>query len=133
MYLFGYGNFISSGGNLGFNLAKHFAALAGYQLASHLQVNRPPMRIGFRLTEKGALRRNRNLLLTRTTFWLSSFAVPGPRASALAPNQRMRVPHALLDMGSRTTTNPAVQQLGVPPIMTAPTMLGEPIPPNQRI
>ena len=54
MYLFGYGNFISTGGNLGVNLAKHISVLAGYQLASHLQVQDSSTRIGFRLTEKGA-------------------------------------------------------------------------------
>ena len=54
MYLFGYGNFISAGGNIGVNLAKHISVLAGYQLASHLQVKDSDTRIGFRLTEKGA-------------------------------------------------------------------------------
>ena len=54
MYLFGYGEFISAGGNLGYNVAKHFSVLAGYQLASHLQINDANTRIGFRLTEKGA-------------------------------------------------------------------------------
>ena len=54
MYLFGYGNFISTGGNVGVNLAKHISVLAGYQLASHLQVKDADTRIGFRLTEKGA-------------------------------------------------------------------------------
>ena len=54
MYLFGYGEFISAGGNLGYNVAKHLSILAGYQLASHLQVNDASTRIGFRLTEKGA-------------------------------------------------------------------------------
>jgi hypothetical protein len=54
MYLFGYGNFISAGGNLGVNVAKHLSILAGYQLASHLQVQDANSRIGFRLTEKGA-------------------------------------------------------------------------------
>ena len=48
MYLFGYGNFVSTTGNIGFTLSKHFSVLAGYQLASHLVVNddtrsnRPP-------------------------------------------------------------------------------------------
>jgi hypothetical protein len=55
MYLFGYGNFISSEGDLGFNFSKHFAAIAGYQLASHLQVNNSSDRIGVRFTQKGAL------------------------------------------------------------------------------
>ena len=55
MYLFGYGNFISTGGTLGVNLAKHFAVVAGYELASHLQVNDADTRLGFRLTQKGAI------------------------------------------------------------------------------
>jgi len=55
MYLFGYGNFVSSEGDLGFNFSKHFAAVAGYQLASHLQVNNASDRIGLRFTQKGAL------------------------------------------------------------------------------
>jgi hypothetical protein len=55
MYLFGYGNFVSSEGDLGLNLSKHFAAVAGYQLASHLQVNNASDRIGLRFTQKGAL------------------------------------------------------------------------------
>jgi hypothetical protein len=54
MYLFGYGNFISAGGSLGVNVAKHLSVVAGYQLASHLQVQDSNSRIGFRLTEKGA-------------------------------------------------------------------------------
>lgn len=55
MYLFGYGNFISSEADLGFTFSKHFAAVAGYQLASHLQVNNASDRIGVQLTQKGAL------------------------------------------------------------------------------
>jgi hypothetical protein len=54
MYLFGYGSFISSQGALGFNFSKHFAAVGGYQLASHLQVNNAPDRIGLRFTQRGA-------------------------------------------------------------------------------
>lgn len=55
MYLFGYGNFVSSEGDLGFSFSRHFAAVAGYQLASHLQVNNASDRIGLRFTQKGAL------------------------------------------------------------------------------
>jgi hypothetical protein len=55
MYLFGYGNFISSGGSVGLNLSKHFAATAGYQLGSHLEVNNASDRIGFHFTQKGAI------------------------------------------------------------------------------
>jgi hypothetical protein len=57
MYLFGYGNFVSTVGNVGITLSKHFAVLGGYQLGSHLLVknNSSSDRIGFRLTQKGAI------------------------------------------------------------------------------
>jgi hypothetical protein len=55
MYLFGYGNFVSSNGSLGVTLTKHFAAVAGYQLGSRLEVNGTNDRIGIRLTQKGAV------------------------------------------------------------------------------
>ncbi len=55
MYLFGYGNFISAAGNVGVTLSKHFAALGGYQLGSHLVVNNDHDRIGLRLIQKGAV------------------------------------------------------------------------------
>lgn len=57
MYLFGYGNFVSTIGAVGVTLSKHFAVLGGYQLGSHLVVNNNSSsdRIGFRLTQKGAI------------------------------------------------------------------------------
>jgi hypothetical protein len=57
MYLFGYGNFVSTVGNVGVTLSKHFAVLAGYQLGSHLVVNNNSSndRIGLRLVQKGAI------------------------------------------------------------------------------
>ncbi len=55
MYLFGYGNFVSSGGSVGFNLSRHFAATAGYTLASHLTVNTSRDRIGLQVSDKGAI------------------------------------------------------------------------------
>jgi hypothetical protein len=57
MYLFGYGNFVSTVGNVGVNLSKHFAVLAGYQLGSHLVVNNNSTndRVGLRLVQKGAI------------------------------------------------------------------------------
>jgi hypothetical protein len=55
MYLFGYGNFIFTIGNVGFTLSKHSAVLAGYQLGQHLVVNNTLDRIGLRLTQKGAV------------------------------------------------------------------------------
>jgi hypothetical protein len=55
MYLFGYGNFVSSTGAIGVKLSKHFAATGGYQLGSHLVVNGSEDRIGLRFTQKGAV------------------------------------------------------------------------------
>lgn len=55
MYLFGYGNFVSTVDTLGVTLTKHIAARAGYQLASHLTVNDAHDRTGLRLTQKGPL------------------------------------------------------------------------------
>ena len=55
MYLFGYGNYVSAWGNLGFTIAKHLGAKAGYQLGNRLVVNKDTSsgRIGLNLTEKG--------------------------------------------------------------------------------
>jgi hypothetical protein len=55
MYLFGYGNFVSTVDTLGVALTKHIAARAGYQLASDLTVNDTHDRTGLRLTQKGPL------------------------------------------------------------------------------
>ena len=55
MYFFGYGNYVSAWGSLGFTIVKHLSAKAGYQLGSRLVVNRDTSsnRIGLNLTEKG--------------------------------------------------------------------------------
>jgi len=54
MYLFGYGNFVSSTDTVGVYLGKHFALRAGYQLGSRLVVNNNNSdRIGIHLTQKG--------------------------------------------------------------------------------
>jgi hypothetical protein len=56
MYLFGYGNFVSSAGTLGFSINKHLSLNAGYQLGSRLVVNNNSSdRIGVHLTQKGSL------------------------------------------------------------------------------
>jgi hypothetical protein len=56
MYLFGYGNFLSTSDTLGITLSKHFSVNAGYQLGSRLTVNsKSNDRIGLRLTQKGAI------------------------------------------------------------------------------
>jgi hypothetical protein len=57
MYLFGYGNFVSTVGDVGVTLSKHFAVIGGYQLGSHLVVNNNSSsdRVGLRLVQKGAI------------------------------------------------------------------------------
>ncbi|MGB7727686.1 MAG: hypothetical protein WBL50_06615 [Candidatus Acidiferrum sp.] len=53
MYLFGYGSFVSSAGDLGVTLQKHITLNAGYQLASHLTVNGTQDRLALQLSQKG--------------------------------------------------------------------------------
>jgi len=55
MYFFGYGNYVSAWGDLGFTITRHLNAKLGYQLGSRLVVNRSTStnRIGLNLTEKG--------------------------------------------------------------------------------
>jgi hypothetical protein len=55
MYLFGYGNFVSTAGTLGVTLAKHITANAGYTLGSRLNVNGTSNRVALDLTQKGPL------------------------------------------------------------------------------
>lgn len=56
MYLFGYGNFVSTNNDLGFTINKHLSVNAGYSLGSRLVVNNnSTTRIGLRLTQQGAL------------------------------------------------------------------------------
>jgi hypothetical protein len=57
MYLFGYGNYISTAGDVGLSLAKHLSVNAGYQLGSRLLVNNNSSsnRIGVSLTQQGAI------------------------------------------------------------------------------
>ena len=56
MYLFGYGNFLSTTNDLGVTLAKHFSVNAGYSLGSRLVVNNnSSTRIGVHLIQQGAL------------------------------------------------------------------------------
>ena len=54
-YFFGYGNYVSAWGSLGFTINRHVSVNAGYQLGSRLVVNRDTStnRIGLNLTEKG--------------------------------------------------------------------------------
>ena len=55
MYLFGYGNFVTTAGTLGLTLTRHLSLNAGYQLGSRLVVNNKSDRLGIRLTQKGPL------------------------------------------------------------------------------
>ena len=56
MYLFGYGNFISTFDTAGVTLTKHLSVRGGYQLGSRLNVNaNKSSRVGLSLTQKGAV------------------------------------------------------------------------------
>jgi len=57
MYFFGYGNFVSSAGGLGFTVNRHLALNVGYQLGSRLVVNNSSSanRIGLEMSQKGAI------------------------------------------------------------------------------
>ena len=56
MYLFGYGNFLSTSDDIGFQITKHISVNAGYQLGSRLIVNNKQSdRIGIHLTQSGAI------------------------------------------------------------------------------
>ena len=56
MYLFGYGNFLSTSDTVGVTLNKHLSVNGGYSLGSRLVVNNnSSSRIGLRLTQRGAL------------------------------------------------------------------------------
>ncbi len=55
MYFFGYGNFVSSAGDIGITLSKHVSINAGYALGTRLNVNGTSSRIGLDLTQKGPL------------------------------------------------------------------------------
>jgi hypothetical protein len=55
MYLFGYGNYYSTAGNLGFSLSKHFSVNAGYAIGSRLNVNTSTSRNGVSLSQQGPL------------------------------------------------------------------------------
>ena len=55
MYLFGYGNFVSTFDTLGLTITKHLSARAGYALASRLNIKTKSSRNGISLTQKGPL------------------------------------------------------------------------------
>jgi hypothetical protein len=53
MYFFGYGNFVSSAGDLGVTLTKHITGNAGYQLGTRFNINGTSDRVALNLTQKG--------------------------------------------------------------------------------
>jgi hypothetical protein len=57
MYLFGYGHYYSTAGDLGFALSKHFSINAGYAIGSRLNVktSTSTSRNGLRLSQQGPL------------------------------------------------------------------------------
>ncbi len=55
MYLFGYGNLVSTSDWIGISLAKPVSLDPDYQLGSRLVINNAVDRPGFRLTQKGAI------------------------------------------------------------------------------
>jgi hypothetical protein len=55
MYLFGYGDFISTQDDIGLTLNKHLSMNAGYQLGSRLVVNNGSSSVGVHLVQKGVL------------------------------------------------------------------------------
>jgi hypothetical protein len=55
MYFFGYGNFISSYGTIGFSINEHLNFQGGYQVSSRLNIKSKNERIGLNLTQNGAV------------------------------------------------------------------------------
>jgi hypothetical protein len=55
MYFFGYGNFISSTGTLGFALNKYLNVQGGYSLGSRFDIKSTSDRIGLTLSQRGAI------------------------------------------------------------------------------
>lgn len=55
MYFFGYGNYVSSTGTLGFSISRNFAIRGGYQLGSRYDINTKQHRLGVTLAQRGAL------------------------------------------------------------------------------
>jgi len=53
MYLFGYGNFISTQGSAGARLGSHINLAGGYEMGSRLAINGTSDRLNVRLTQRG--------------------------------------------------------------------------------
>jgi len=55
MYFFGYGNYVSSYGTLGFKLTKNLSLVGGYTLGSRVDIKTKSDRLGMTLSQHGAL------------------------------------------------------------------------------
>jgi hypothetical protein len=55
MYFFGYGNYVSSAGTLGFAFNRNVAIRGGYSLGSRAQINTKSNRLGLTLSQQGAI------------------------------------------------------------------------------
>lgn len=55
MYFFGYGNFISTSGFLGYSIGHHLSVRGGYLLGSRAEIHGSANRLGMRLTQRGAV------------------------------------------------------------------------------
>jgi hypothetical protein len=55
MYFFGYGNYVSSIGTMGFSLTKHLAIQGGYSLGSRYEIKTKTDRVGMTLSQHGAV------------------------------------------------------------------------------
>ena len=55
MYFFGYGNFISAKGLLGYSIGHHLSVAGGYLLGSRSEIHGSANRLGIRLTQQGAI------------------------------------------------------------------------------
>jgi hypothetical protein len=55
MYFFGYGNYVSTMGTLGFTVVKHVAIRGGYSLGSRFDIKTKTDRVGVTLSQHGAL------------------------------------------------------------------------------
>jgi hypothetical protein len=55
MYFFGYGNFVSTAGKVGFSLGHHIDLVGGYELGSHLAIHGTSSRLDIRQTQRGPI------------------------------------------------------------------------------
>jgi hypothetical protein len=53
MYFFGYGNFVSTAGKVGFNFGRHVSVVGRYALGGHLAIHGTSSRLDIRQTQRG--------------------------------------------------------------------------------